>query len=330
MAARKSRPVSAETGATPTTDQALGWSEEGVDAGRSDGFRDFDPAEFAAEMEAALADPVPIDLAAELAAEDPEPEEEPEYNRLDQINAQDPYAMLVTSHPEMVDSIVSFNEENPADFLVEDRFHAALTRWRPPPKRPESPVLDEDELRPVLPLDAGIEFEGELRPKVAGDSGPQFEGELRPKLDAAERPRPEPLPSEPEDPWDAPSRPFTTAEEEPETAGTALWSKAAVAATPRHLAVGALALPTDLQGERLTLHVAKPFDEAALNRLREETGLELEILPAPIQIVVEGLREAYRDTDDYDERMSLLEGAGERQIPWWRRATDRWMGRKRA
>ncbi|MBS1712218.1 MAG: hypothetical protein JSS71_10885 [Armatimonadetes bacterium] len=80
----------------------------------------------------------------------------------------------------------------------------------------------------------------------------------------------------------------------------------AVRAVPAHFAVRALALPIRFEDGKLVCQVAEPVDQAALDRLSQAAGFGLIIEKAPIDSVVQGIREAYAEIQDTHARFAVM------------------------
>lgn len=259
-----------------------------------DGFRPYDPDEFARECAEALANPEPLDwsLLAHDAAEDEEDEGlfEPEPPEGDLI------AQMVHKHRPMVQGIVGYNDRHPPDFIIEDPLWVHL-QANPLPATPEVPSGEAPFSTPASAL-FDMSLLDDLVEEAAQSSPAQAEADPLEGWDIAGAfaaaasgqplpPEEEPLPL---DPGESP---------DPE----------ALALVPPVSAIRALALPWRIEDDSLVCLVAKPFDEEALAALEEEAGMPIIRKAHPLTRVVAGLREAYSQSLEVQAREALLFGA---------------------
>lgn len=201
----------------------------------------------------------------------------------------------------------------------------------PEPVNESEIVMLPIEETPTETTEVSLETEEQPSDNVLGMSDSEIEALLQ---EAANSPLPPdevpPEPEEQEEPGDPPSTDvpevFRTPETMPELRGLPHpsfdVSVEAIQAVPAALAIGALAVPVSLEDKRLLCKSVEPFDFAALDLIKDQTGFNVVAEEAPIGEVVFALRKYY-GRESYDtERDAAAEiaAAPKRKMPWNRSA----------
>ena len=69
----------------------------------------------------------------------------------------------------------------------------------------------------------------------------------------------------------------------------------AVLKVPASLALSALAMPVDIEGDQIVLHAAVPLDQIGIAMIGQATGLKPKIIEKPLPEVLDQLRQNYQD-----------------------------------
>ncbi len=69
----------------------------------------------------------------------------------------------------------------------------------------------------------------------------------------------------------------------------------AVQKVPASLALSALAMPVDIEGDQIVLHAAVPLDQIGIAMIGQATGLKPKIIEKPLPEVLDQLRQNYQD-----------------------------------
>ncbi len=278
------------------------------------GVMGYDPNEFQAACEYALAHPDPV-VWDDSVPEDPTPPSAEEVALTQRLAEQ-----MQEQFPELIDAVDQYNTENPADFVAPSLGEAVGVA--PTAEVPESPVLEWSE--PQTPAPQAIDQDanwGELVAEAAPSAGDEpGEGEVvtlgfsalqgGSPLDVQEAGKAGPEERVEETAEDAlleaiaQAQPAVTAPSAVE--GVQEPEREAISAVPAGYAIASLALPLRLEGQKLYCLVAEPVDQEGLRTLADAVSMEIEPMPAPIAQVVSGLRKAYGSDAEDCAREALL------------------------
>lgn len=157
--------------------------------------------------------------------------------------------------------------------------------FEPAPAKPATPapsdggmVLSEDEIAALL-AEAQARAEDVDEEPIFNENGEmnesaRFMTELRGEA------QPEPAPA-----VTAASAPSSTSGINPH----------AVQKVPASLALSALAMPVDIEGDQIVLHAAVPLDQIGIAMIGQATGLKPKIIEKPLPEVLDQLRQNYQD-----------------------------------
>lgn len=164
----------------------------------------------------------------------------------------------------------------------------------------------ESDLMSAAEIAALLNTPDEDSDSIPASSTAMSDEELRALLAEATGDSSEPIPGPDDLPDQEPDQAASSKPATHATKPTGTPELGAIRAVPAHYAVRALALPIRFEDGKLVCQVAEPVDQAALDRLSQAAGFGLIIEKAPIDSVVQGIREAYAEIQDTHARFAVM------------------------
>ena len=168
--------------------------------------------------------------------------------------------------------------EDPKEIEEELAFEPALAKSAAPAHSDGGMILSEDEITALL-AEAQARAEDVDEEPIFVESGEMSEtARFMTELQGKSQPDSGPSVSAPE-----------------VTGETSGINPHAVLKVPASLALSALAMPVDIEGDQIVLHAAVPLDQIGIAMIGQATGLKPKIIEKPLPEVLDQLRQNYQD-----------------------------------
>lgn len=168
--------------------------------------------------------------------------------------------------------------EDPKEIEEELAFEPALAKSAAPAHSDGGMILSEDEITALL-AEAQARAEDVDEEPIFVESGEMSEtARFMTELQGKSQPDSGPSVSVPE-----------------VTGETSGINPHAVLKVPASLALSALAMPVDIEGDQIVLHAAVPLDQIGIAMIGQATGLKPKIIEKPLPEVLDQLRQNYQD-----------------------------------